>query len=317
MSYPLVSVIMPVYNASAFLSATIECILQQTYQNWELIIINDGSKDNSEDIIKQFSDSRIRYFLQENQGQCAASNFGITQAKGDYIKFFDADDIMNSTHIEAQVKRLNGGTTAIASCAWGRFYDDDPNSAKFIPEPVWKDMKPLDWLKTSLKQRADMMAAWLWLIPRQVIEKTGGWDKRLSLNNDFEFSVRLLLACEEILFVPEAKVYYRTGGQTLSASVSKKAYEDAYLSTYLGCTYLLEKDSSAEMKRICSNRYQEWMYRMYPEHPELLRKYQQQVEALGGSDIKLEGGVILRTMSSVIGWKPAKRFKLRLNSWLR
>jgi glycosyltransferase involved in cell wall biosynthesis len=311
---PLVSVIMPVYNAAAFLRETVQSVLSQSYQNFELIIVNDGSKDNSEEIIKAFADQRIKYFFQENQGQCAASNFGISQSKGDYIKFFDADDIMNAGHIEAQVKRLIGTTNCIASCEWGRFYDGNPSSAVFNPEPVWKDMKTLDWLKASLQQRADMMAAWLWLIPKSVLERAGGWNPRLSLNNDFEFSIRLLLQCDKVLFAEGAKAYYRTGGHTLSATVSEKAYEDAYLSTYLGCKYLLERDDSDAMKRICSNRYQEWMFRMYPHYPHLMKKFEDQVRILGGSDIKLEGGIVLKALSSVFGWKPAKRIKMYMRN---
>jgi len=175
----------------------------------------------------------------------------------------------------------------------------------------------MDWLKTSLKQRADMMAAWVWLIPKSLIDRAGGWNPALSLNNDFEFSVRLLLQSDEILFVQNAKVFYRTNGKSLSATVSRQAYEAAFMSTYLGCKYLLEKDDSIEMRRICSNRYQEWIFRMYPNYPDVMQKFEEQVRLLGGSDIALEGGVALKTISSILGWKPAKRLKIYVDNILR
>jgi len=102
MSYPLVSVIMPVFNAAQFLAATITCVLKQTHQHLELIIINDGSTDNSEEIVQSFGDPRVKYYWQQNQGQCVASNFGLSVAGGDYIKCFNADDLMNDLPIKEQ-----------------------------------------------------------------------------------------------------------------------------------------------------------------------------------------------------------------------
>lgn len=304
---------MPAYNASAFIAATITSVLEQTHSNLELIIINDGSTDKTEDVIQSYNDVRIRYFYQTNKGQCAASNFGITQAKGDYIKFFDADDLMNPQHIEAQLTKLNNRTTALASCAWGRFYDGNPASTRFSEEPVWRDMKPLQWLKASLSQRSDMMGAWLWLTPKQILQKAGGWNESLTLNNDFEFSTRLLLNAEDVLFTPDAKVFYRSGiSGSLSLNISEQAYRNAYQSTYLGCSYLLAADNSATMKRLCANRYQEWIYRMYPNYPAVTKLFQQQINLLGGSDIKPEGGVAFKILSAMLGWKNVKNFRRTL-----
>lgn len=312
----LVSVIMPCYNAEAFISEAIQSVLDQTYQNFELIIVNDGSTDASEREIKKFTDNRIRYFSQENKGQCAASNFGITQAGGEYIKFFDADDVLGKDHLEAQLRRLNGSKTSVASCAWGRFYDGIPESARFIAESVWKDMKPLDWLKAALTQKYDMMGAWVWMIPAPLLNKAGGWDERLSLNNDFEFSIRLLLHSEEVLFAEDAKFYYRSGlGHTLSQVSSKKRFEDALLSTELGCSYLLSRENSSEMKRMCANRYQEWLYRIYPHYSDLAKRIQQEIIDLGGSDRKMDGGRVSRLISSALGWKANKRIRLALQKF--
>lgn len=309
---------MPAYNSSAYISATIQSVLAQTHKNIELIIINDGSADRTEEVVKSFSDSRIRYFYQANKGQCAASNFGLAQANGDYIKFFDADDLMNPEHIEAQLNKLNNSTTKIASCAWGRFYNEDHTSTLFGEEKVWQDMKPVDWLRTSLSQRSDMMGAWLWLIPKQILQRAGGWNESLTLNNDFEFSIRLLLHSEMILFAEKAKVYYRSGMTgSLSLNINEQAYRNAYLSTHLGCSYLLAADSSAYMKRLCANRYQEWIYRMYPNYPEVTELFQAQINQLGGSNIKIKGGIASRILSFLLGWQNTKDFKISLNNLLR
>lgn len=315
MDQPLVSVIMPCYNAEAYIKEAIKSVLNQTYQYLELLIINDGSTDQSARVIHSMQDDRIKYYAQTNMGQAAASNFGIEKSKGKYIKFFDADDVMSHRHIEFQMAKLAGSQTSVASCEWGRFYDGNPISAIFRPESVWNDMGPLAWLKTSLSQKYDMMAAWLWLIPRALLEKAGGWDERLSLNNDFEFSVRLLLQAEKVLFAPGAKIYYRSGiSSTLSQVVSEKKFKEGLLSTYLGCSYLLKADASNEMRRICANRYQEWLFSAYPNFRQFEKELQQKIKELGGSDRKLDGGKVFRILSDVFGWKNAKRIKTFLQN---
>ncbi|WDU83958.1 glycosyltransferase [Caloramator sp. Dgby_cultured_2] len=97
---PLVSIVMTVYNKEKFLKDAIESVLIQTYSNIELIIINDGSTDNSEEIIMKFNDSRIRYYKIKNAGQLEALKFGIQQANGDYIARVDSDDKIDSKYVE-------------------------------------------------------------------------------------------------------------------------------------------------------------------------------------------------------------------------
>ncbi|MEJ8816960.1 glycosyltransferase family 2 protein [Lacibacter sp. H407] len=305
----LISVIVPCYNAEAFLQQAIQSVLQQTHRNFELILVNDGSTDETATIIHRFNDSRIRYYYQENKGQCAASNFGLSVANGDYIKFFDADDLMNPMHLEAQVKRMEGRTDALASCAWGRFYDGKPASAIFTPEPVWKDLPSLDWIKISMAQKYDMMGAWLWLIPRSVITKTGGWDERLSLNNDFEFSMRLLTHVNEVLFASDALLYYRSGLPSLSQRPSVPAFKAAVLSTDLGCGYLLAKENSRVTQQLCADRYKEWLFRIYPADAELEQLVAEKVSTLGGSKRKMDGGLVFQSISFLFGWKRAKLLK--------
>lgn len=311
----LVSVIMPCYNAARYISTAIESVLSQQYKNFELIIVNDGSTDNSESVIKEFHDPRIRYFYQENKGQCAASNYGLRQARGELIKFFDADDVMNDMHISAQIERLNGDKDVLVSCAWGRFYTQNPNDTTFVPETVWKDMDALEWVKQSLLQRYDMMPGWLWLIPRVIIEKAGGWDERLSLNNDFEFSMRLLMQVKEVRFAGDAKLYYRSGITSLSQRPSVKAFEAALLSTDLGCSYLLAKENTEFTRRLCADRYQEWLFRIYPSEPALIAKIERKIQELGGSKRKMDGGFVQKLLCNLIGWKRTKLLKNFLQNY--
>ncbi|MGL6107517.1 glycosyltransferase family 2 protein [Romboutsia sp.] len=106
MNEPLVSIITPVYNAESFLSETIKSIKNQTYKNWEMILVDDCSKDNSANIIKEFqnTDDRIKYIkLEKNSGASVSRNTGIKNSKGRFIAFVDSDDLWNPEKLEKQV----------------------------------------------------------------------------------------------------------------------------------------------------------------------------------------------------------------------
>jgi glycosyltransferase involved in cell wall biosynthesis len=117
---PLVSVIMPAYNAEKFIAASIESVLNQTFFDFELIIINDGSSDNTLDIAQQFAlkDKRIIIISQENQGETAARNTGLAHAKGEYVAFLDSDDLYKETFLEKMVNRLESGDCEAVYCGF-------------------------------------------------------------------------------------------------------------------------------------------------------------------------------------------------------
>lgn len=100
----MISVIIPLYNKEHYVAKTISSVLAQTYQNFELIIVNDGSTDHSAEIVSSFSDSRIRYVEQANGGVSSARNHGLRLAKGDFIAFLDADDTWYPDFMEQMLK---------------------------------------------------------------------------------------------------------------------------------------------------------------------------------------------------------------------
>ena len=107
METKLVSIIMPAYNGEIFIKEAVESVVAQTYSNWELIVVDDGSTDNTASIIKAYEDPRIRYVYQENRGQAAALNRGLDLARGDYITTLDTDDWFTNNSIADRVQFLN------------------------------------------------------------------------------------------------------------------------------------------------------------------------------------------------------------------
>lgn len=104
----MISVVMPAYNVENYIAESIQSVLNQTYEDWELIVVNDGSTDNTEKVIRSFSDARIRLINQENQGVSVARNVGIDNAKGDYICFLDSDDLYKPEFLELMINNIQG-----------------------------------------------------------------------------------------------------------------------------------------------------------------------------------------------------------------
>jgi glycosyltransferase involved in cell wall biosynthesis len=105
--YPLVSIIIPTFNRAGIISKAIKSVLNQTYKNWELIIIDDGSVDNTKEVVKSYSSkykNKIKYYYKKNGGVCSARNFGIQKANGEYISLLDSDDEYKPRRIEIQLK---------------------------------------------------------------------------------------------------------------------------------------------------------------------------------------------------------------------
>ena len=310
-----ISIIMPLYNASTYVAEAIQSIINQTYTNWELIIVNDGSTDNSLEVAQNFESDKIKVYTQNNKGQCAANNFGYSKSTGKYIKFFDADDIISANMLEEQLKLIEGSENLVASAQWGRFYKDDMATFKLNPEVCWQDMKPLEWICSSWRNAQPMMQCALWLIPRKVLEKSGLWDERLSLINDFDFFTRVILATAEVRFCSTATLYYRSGLQNaLSGQKSRKAVESAFLSLMLGTQKLLSIQSNDLTKICCANMWQGFVYEFYFKFPDLAKQAEKNIAALGGSDYKMPSGSVTNLVSKFIGWKLAKRLNEAIRS---
>ena len=122
MKHPLVSIIVPCYNQAQYLSEALESVLQQTYTDWECIIVNDGSPDNTDIIVKDWlqRDNRFKYLYKDNGGLSSARNFGIENSNGTYILLLDADDKYHHTFIEKGVKVLIEDISCGVVTSWGQ-----------------------------------------------------------------------------------------------------------------------------------------------------------------------------------------------------
>ena len=311
MNKPLVSIVLPCFNAERYIEEAIRSLLHQTYQNIEIIIINDGSVDSSEKVIKSFDDKRIKYYYQSNRGQCAASNFGFSKSIGKYIKFYDADDVLDPEVIRGQVELLeNGEPEDISFIEWRRFYDDRlPTSIDLNhPHTIHRDCTPLEYL--TFTGKTPMVQCGLWLIPRQLINKSGLWDERLSLINDTEFFSRLLPYAKLLRFSDKGITHYRSifKGNSLSGDMSRKGIRSALLSIDLMAKWLLKVENSERIKKIIVNSYVMILEWSYPRHKMFSNIIERRLSNYPASYIQhTKSGKMYNLVMTVCGWKVATR----------
>ncbi|WP_035614032.1 glycosyltransferase family A protein [Haloferula sp. BvORR071] len=303
-----VSICMPCHNAAAYVAAALDSVLAQTWSSIEIIVVNDGSTDDSGAILDGYVPKGVRVIHERLGSASKARNRAAAAATGDYIKFFDADDLLSPRHIELQMERLAGRRDAIAISEWGRFYHDDPATFREDRQSVRRDMDAGDWLVEALRDARPMMQPGMFLIPRAVYEASGGWDEELSLIDDFEFFCRVLCRAEEILFTPGATLLYRSGlDGSLSGRKSRKAVESAYHSLLRGTGHLIARRSDQAARVACANMLQDFIYTYYPEHADLRAAIAKRVAELGGSDLSPDGPPRFLKLRRLIGWKAARR----------
>lgn len=307
---PLVSIIIPCHNAERWLAGTLESALAQTWTAKEIIVINDGSSDNSLTIARSFASRGVRVADQPNQGASAARNHGLRLARGEFIQFLDADDLLAPDKIAHQVAALTAAPAgSVAAGPWGTFHLL-PADARFHPEPVWADLAPLDWLVRSWSG-GGMFPPLVWLTPRRVIDAAGPWNEALSLDDDGEYFCRVLLQSSAIRFVPGAISYYRThDGPRLSASRGDRAARSSFLSGELKERHALAREDSPRMRHALALNCQRFAWEQLADAPALaalaLARMQAHAPALPPPD----GPRLYRWAARLLGWPRARRLQL-------
>lgn len=211
-----VSILIPLYNSEKFIKETIECCLKQTYSNIEIIIVDDGSTDNSYHIAKSYESEHIHVYQQPNSGACKARNLAFEKSTGDYIMYLDADDLISPNKIESQIQILvtYNDYKIVATCPYEEFTNS--TDVTFSNRKIYKDYNcGLDLLEDEWVFN-ECFTVSCFLTHRKLIEETGPWNNSLVKNQDGEFFCRVLSKASSIKYCPNAKFFYRRGHMSVS-----------------------------------------------------------------------------------------------------
>jgi glycosyltransferase involved in cell wall biosynthesis len=310
MSTPLVSILIPCFNAGRYIGATLDSALSQTWPNTEVVVVDDGSTDESVKEIRRFSRAKLILVEGTNKGAAAGRNKAFRRSSGALIQFLDADDLLSPSKIESQVLRLINNPRCVASSQWGRFYIR-PEEAVFETDKISEDLDALDWLARSRADGLGMMFPALWLIPRAIAAEAGPWNESLSLADDTEYFTRVVLRADGVLFSPNAKCYYRSGlAGSLSGRKSPSAWKSQFTVTKLCQQHVLTRENSERMRRGFALSWQHLAHASYPYDRALAECALAEARALHPTSIEPDGGPTFRILSRLLGWRLARRLQV-------
>ncbi len=242
---PQISVIIPAYNAERTIIETIQSVQQQSFQDFEIIVINDGSQDKTVELVQSIQDERLQIFSYENGGLPVARNRGISHATSEFIAFLDADDLWTADKLQLQLTALEQNPKAGVAYSWTCFMDVDEQGKplSFLPSPrysfagnVYEKLLVSDFIHSGSNT----------LIRREAIESTGEFDPTLKSCEDWDYWLRLA-ARWYFVVVPKHQILYRRAPGAMSSKVEvmkeasliamEKAYQAAppelqYLKSY-------------------------------------------------------------------------------------
>lgn len=211
----LVSIITPLYNGERFVRQTIESVLDQTYPRWEMIIVNDGSKDNSEQIALSYAaqNSRIRVFSQPNGGSASARNHGIREATGRYMVFLDADDYWDNTFLEEQLRFMQDKDAKIVCASCRRVNENGEEILRPLIVPAKVGYR--DLLKTC------SLPCLTTMIDRKELHDVYFHEELRSLRDDYVLWLSLIKQTDYALGNPKVLASYRLSSQAATANKRK------------------------------------------------------------------------------------------------
>jgi glycosyltransferase involved in cell wall biosynthesis len=211
----VISVIIPVYNGEKTIAKTIQSVLSQTFLEFELIIINDGSDDKTLEIVSNFKDNRIKVFSYLNAGLAASRNRGFSHSVGEFIAFIDADDLWTPDKLESQLRALQKNPQAAVAYSWTDLIDE---SDQFL--------RPGNHITENGNVYAKLLLTCFVvsgsnpLIRRQAFIEVGGFDESLAASQDFDLYLRLA-ARYDYVAVPAPQVLYRISPNSMSTNIPR------------------------------------------------------------------------------------------------
>lgn len=237
-SQPTLSIVVAVYNGEKFLAHFFDSLLAQNLTNWELVVVNDGSKDNSEDVIRQYQDkfSHFKLLTQENQGVSVARNTGMVEATGQYITFPDIDDEISPKMYGRLLEIAQAGDLDVATCNGTYIYTNGDAPKAISPPnklPSTGVISGPEWLEMGLRSRKFLHVTWLNLYRLDFIRQNNfSFEPKLH-HQDIPWTTQLLLAAKRVQFINEQYYDYLIHNQSVSHSLQGDERSVRKINTYL------------------------------------------------------------------------------------
>ena len=318
MPKPLVSILIPAYNAERWLAEALESALAQSWSRTEIIVVDDGSTDGTAAVAKRYASKTLQVVELENRGHCEARNAAFARAQGDHIQYLDADDLLAPTKVDTQLQILSDAPRHLAACATRYFMDGDPKDQGACPDLAWMVPfeDPFEFLIAQFGGKGrgfTTVPIMAWLLPRRVAEAIGPWDPEILVDADGEYFARAVAASEGVRVVPEALVYYRRypQGGSVSSMRSARVFQSRLRAVQTKDGLVLGHANTLEARRAIAFLYQWLAVDAYPQYRDVAASCTRRLQEL---DVEVAlpqlGGPAIERFAVLAGWKAARRLQL-------
>jgi glycosyltransferase involved in cell wall biosynthesis len=309
MQSKLVSIIVPAYNAEDLISECIQSIINQTYRNIEIIVINDGSTDGTLEIVNSFTDTRLILVSQENKGCSAAKNQGLRIAKGDFIQYLDADDYLSLDKIEKQVDKLGFNENFTAVCKTVIISDDEKiNRLEIDTNLIQNGGKGIDFLLTlwGLNGNSGMVQPNAYLISRKIANEIGEWNEEISPSpdEDGEYFTRVLLATETVIYTEGINFYRKKLNQnSLSQNFSLQRAFNLLDTVELKFSHLFKVENTNRIHKLYQLNISQVAYQFGVQYPKLIDYSLEKIQNKRFKLLRIRNPWLFKLLSYAIGFK--------------
>lgn len=308
---PLVSICIPMYNVSEYIEETLQQILKQSYENIEIVVVDDHSTDESYSLAKAFESDKVKVYQNIKKGGNTARNYAFEKSSGVYVKFMDADDYCSDTMVEAQLNRMisDGTENTLIHSPLKMLHTD---GSFFNPSrSIDKDYSPGIELLIAIWKREGFNIPHSHLMHRNLVVKVGGWDERIIKNQDGEFFARVAAIADKALVVKSVFAVWRQTQKGVSAQTSLDAHSSVIDTYSIIIEKLIHYDNSSQMREICGKYIGGFVYEYYPQIKNLMPKIYSLLKK-NESSLILPNRRIVKMLSFIFGWKTALIFIKKL-----
>lgn len=279
MNNPLISIIIPLYNNEKYIAECLLSCINQTYRNIEIVIVDDGSTDDSvncaQSVLSNW-EGKYKIIQQTNSGASRARNRGIEESQGDYILFLDSDDILDNRKIESHINQLGQYHFDPELLSFGACIGLE-SSLNLIDERLCDvALSPVDLLTTMFQMHLCIYVH-CFVTSRELILKSGYWNENLCVDDDGEFFARVILKSRKISYCEEAICYYRQGTpNSISKGLSKRSIDSLVAATLSKSEQILSSEDSQRTRKavieLCTYKF-DFYYPYYSQQRRKVEKY--------------------------------------------
>ena len=309
-----VSILVPAYNAERWVASALQSALDQSWPNIEIIVVNDGSTDQTQAVAERYESARVKVIRQENRGAAAARNTALRKAQGDFLQYLDADDLLSADKIREQLILLRENPDYLSVSSGVYFFDgQDPDSGLVERSGAVDTDDPVQWLMQLLGSDGPTRTVpyGAWLTPRSVAERAGLWDDSVrSPDDDGEYFARVVLASRGIRASKAGRYYYRkfSQGGSYSTTYSEVLLRGRLHSLSSKAKCLLAHTNDPRAYRALANRYVELAVEAYPAFPKLTDEALGKAKEMGSADYVPQFGTWKgELLRNLVGWRATKR----------